>query len=115
MAAAAWFHVPGLADAVRSAASGRVPPSAALARGPFAQVIAEANAAHKAKDYAREVALYSEALATNPIADKDRRDLLGRRARAYEWGKQYPEAEADWTAALAIQPVDPSFYYRRGF
>ena len=114
VAALGWFYEPGVADAVRQAAhrgAKWLPPSA---RGPFAQTIAEANAAHKAKDFAREVALYSAALATDPIADKDRRDLLQRRAVAYEWAEQYAEAEADLTTALAIQPLDPAVYRRRG-
>ena len=114
VAALGWLYAPSVTGAIRQATyrgAKWLPPSV---RGPFAQTIDEANAAHDAKDYARAIALYSAALTTAPIADKDRRDLLQRRATEYEWAEQYAEAEADLTTALAIQPLDPAIYRRRG-
>ena len=41
--------------------------------------------------------------------------LIRQRASAYEDLHQYDRAEADYNAALAIEPLDPDFYAKRGF
>ena len=40
---------------------------------------------------------------------------MRQRAFAYEDLKQYDRAESDYDAALRIEPLDPSFYAKRGF
>ena len=81
--------------------------------GPFAPLLREADAAERAKDWPRAIELYSSALAKPPISDEHRRIMLRRRALALEWARRYAESEADWTAALAIEPVDRDLHARR--
>jgi tetratricopeptide (TPR) repeat protein len=47
--------------------------------------------------------------------DRPMRNLLRQRAFSYEDLKQYDRAEADYNAALQIEPLDPDFYAKRGF
>jgi tetratricopeptide (TPR) repeat protein len=42
-------------------------------------------------------------------------NLLRQRAFSYEDLKQCDRAEADYNAALQIEPLDPDFYAKRGF
>ena len=89
--------------------------TAAKAQDPVAEVVKKGEAASLARDYIREIEIYSAALQAGGLSDLDRRDLLRLRAFAHEWAKKFTEAEADWKAALAIEPVEPALYYKRGF
>lgn len=63
----------------------------------------------------RPVGLYTQGLESGSYDAKVRRDLLRQRAFAYEDLEQYERAENDYDAALKIEPLDPSFYSKRGF
>jgi tetratricopeptide (TPR) repeat protein len=82
---------------------------------PLGLLLNEARAAEQAHDYQRAVDLYSSALKIEKSANFIHRDLLRRRAFAYEDLRQYERAEADFTAALKVEPVDPELYARRGY
>jgi tetratricopeptide (TPR) repeat protein len=76
----------------------------------------KARLADRARDYQALVDLYTQALeeeVSRPAAI--RRHLLRQRAFAYEDLHQYERAEADYTTALQINPVEPDFYAKRGF
>ncbi|MGB3042318.1 MAG: tetratricopeptide repeat protein [Xanthobacteraceae bacterium] len=75
----------------------------------------KASQAERAHDYQRAVDLYSQGLDSGSYDAKVRLDLLRQRAFAYEDLKQYDRAEADYNAALKIEPLDASFYSKRGF
>jgi tetratricopeptide (TPR) repeat protein len=47
--------------------------------------------------------------------DRPMRNLLRQRALSYKDLKQCDRAEADYNAALQIEPLDPDFYAKRGF
>jgi len=81
---------------------------------PAVQGLKDGDLAVRAKDYARAIERYSAGLAAPSISSGNRRNLLVRRAVALEWEKRYGEAEADLTAALAIEPVDQGLYAKRG-
>ena len=74
-----------------------------------------ARQAERARDYQRAVDLYTEGLEDGSHGAEVRRNLLRQRAFAYEDLKQYDRAEADYNAALQIEPLDPDFYAKRGF
>jgi tetratricopeptide (TPR) repeat protein len=85
------------------------------ADSPLGQVVKEAAKAERAGDNQRAVDLYSSVLAGDEQPSDITRELLRRRAFAYEGLRQYERAEANFTAALQIEPVDPEFYAKRGF
>lgn len=74
-----------------------------------------ATQAERAHGYQRAADLYTQGLADASHPAPARRDLLRQRAFAYENLRQYERAEADYNAALQIEPVDPDFYAKRGF
>ncbi|SNT61613.1 Tetratricopeptide (TPR) repeat [Tardiphaga sp. OK246] len=75
----------------------------------------QARQAERARDYQRAVDLYTQGLGDASYNADERRDLLRQRAFAHEDLKQYDRAEADYNAALQIEPLDPDFYKKRGF
>ncbi|MDF0517732.1 tetratricopeptide repeat protein [Bradyrhizobium yuanmingense] len=74
-----------------------------------------ARQAKRSHDYQRAVDLYTQGLEESSYGADARRALLRQRAFAYEDLKQYDRAEADYNASLQIEPLDPSFYAKRGF
>lgn len=82
---------------------------------PLTALKKRARQAERAHDYQHAADLYSEGLADPSYSAKDRRNLLRQRAFAYEDLHQFDRAEADYNAALAIEPVDPDSYAKRGF
>jgi tetratricopeptide (TPR) repeat protein len=82
---------------------------------PLTALQKRARQAERAHDYQRAVDLYTEGLGDTSHPAKARRNLLRQRAFAYEDLHQYDRAEADYDAALAIEPVDPDYYAKRGF
>lgn len=82
---------------------------------PLTALRKRARQAERKHDYQRAVDLYSEGLEDTSQPAKVRRDLLRQRAFAYEDLKAYDRAEADYNAALQIEPLDPDFYAKRGF
>jgi tetratricopeptide (TPR) repeat protein len=106
-------YAPKIVDAVKRA-EWTMRKTRAEVSGRFAPLVREAEAAEAAGDHPRAIELYSSALADASISNDDRRSMLRGRAYVLEWARRYPDAEADWSAALAIEPVDPVLYYRRG-
>jgi tetratricopeptide (TPR) repeat protein len=82
---------------------------------PLTALQKKARIAERAKDYQRAVDLYTEGLADSTRPAEVRRNLIRQRAFAYEDLHRYDLAEADYNAALAIEPLDPDFYAKRGF
>jgi tetratricopeptide (TPR) repeat protein len=82
---------------------------------PLTALKKRARQAEHAHDYQRAADLYSEGLADPSYSAKDRRNLLRQRAFAYEGTNQFDRAEADYSAALAIEPVEPDYHAKRGF
>jgi tetratricopeptide (TPR) repeat protein len=82
---------------------------------PLTALHKRARQAERAHDYQRAVDLYTQGLDENSYNAEARRNLLRQRASAYEKLKQYDRAEADYNAALQIEPLDPDFYGKRGF
>jgi tetratricopeptide (TPR) repeat protein len=82
---------------------------------PLTALRKRARQAERARDYQRAVDLYTEGLEDGSHGAEVRRNLLRQRAFAYEDLKQYDRAEADYNAALQIEPLDPDFYAKRGF
>ena len=74
-----------------------------------------ARQAERAHEYQRAADLYTQGLADTSYPAPARRDMLRQRAFAYENLHQYDRAEADYNAALQIEPLDPDFYAKRGF
>jgi tetratricopeptide (TPR) repeat protein len=74
-----------------------------------------ARQAERARDYRRAADLYTQGLEDVSYSPDVRRNLLRQRAFAYEDMKLYERAEADYHAALQIEPLDPDFYAKRGF
>jgi tetratricopeptide (TPR) repeat protein len=108
-----WFGLnvaPKLAEKVKGV--GTVLQAAAAA--PFWQFTREGDAALRAKDYPRAIERYTAALDTRALSSQNRRMVLARRAVPLEWAERHGEAEADLTAALAIEPVEADLHYKRG-
>jgi tetratricopeptide (TPR) repeat protein len=82
---------------------------------PLTALHKRARQAERARDYQRAVDLYTQGLADGSYGASVRRNLLRQRAFDYENLKQYDRAEADYNAALQIEPLDPDFYAKRGF
>ncbi|WP_454623587.1 tetratricopeptide repeat protein [Bradyrhizobium cenepequi] len=82
---------------------------------PLTALHKRARQAERARDYQRAVELYTQGLEDGSYSAKVRRNLLRQRAFAYEDLKQYDHAEADYNAALQIEPLDADFYAKRGF
>jgi tetratricopeptide (TPR) repeat protein len=82
---------------------------------PLAPLYPAPRPAPPARDYQRAVDLYTQGLADSSHPAAVRRNLIRQRAFAYENLRQYDRAEADYNAALQIEPVDPDFYAKRGF
>src|SRR3954469_6672634 len=82
---------------------------------PLTALHKHARQAERARDYQRAVNFYTQGLEEVSYGADVRRNLLRQRAFAYENMKQYEGAEADYNAALQIEPLDPDFYAKRGF
>jgi tetratricopeptide (TPR) repeat protein len=82
---------------------------------PLTVLTKKARLAERARDYQTAVDLYTQALQEGSHPAAVRRNLIRQRAFAYESLHQYDSAEADYNAALQIEPVDPDFYAKRGF
>src|SRR2546423_9211748 len=76
--------------------------------------IRQATAASLAKKYDLAIEIYSGALRIDDLSPSERRDLLRRRALENESANKQVESEADWKAAIAVEPVDPMLFYKRG-
>lgn len=74
-----------------------------------------ASQAKHERDYQRAVDLYTQGIEEGAFDAKARRDLIRQRAFAYEDLHQYDRADADYNAMLAIEPLDPDVYAKRGF
>ena len=108
-----YFGAPIAATALLSGAAQMAGPP--RPKDPLAPLYQEARDAERARDYQRAVDLYTQALADGERPAKVRQELLRRRASTYEDLRQYERTEADLTAALQIEPVDPDLYATRGF
>jgi tetratricopeptide (TPR) repeat protein len=82
---------------------------------PLTVLTKKARLAQRARDYQTAVDLYTQALEDGSHPAAVRRNLIRQRAFAYEDLRQYDRAEADYNAALQIEPVVPDFYAKRGF
>jgi tetratricopeptide (TPR) repeat protein len=82
---------------------------------PLTVLTKKARLAERARDYQAAVDLYTQALEEGSRPTAIRRNLLRQRAFAYEDLHQYDRAEADYNAALQVDPVEPDFYAKRGF
>jgi tetratricopeptide (TPR) repeat protein len=91
------------------------PPEPLPTDDPFTVLTKKARLAEHARDYQAAVDLYTEALEDGSRPAAVRRNLIRQRAWAYEYLHQYDRAEADYDAALQIEPVEPDFYAKRGF
>ncbi len=81
----------------------------------LAYLSGEAKQAESVRDHVRAVLFYTQILKElEPPADV-RRDVLTRRATAYEYVRDYAHAEQDWAAALEVTPVAATVYAARGF
>jgi len=67
--------------------------------------IRQATAASLAKKYDLAIEIYSGALRIDDLSPSERRDLLRRRALENESANKQVESEADWKAAIAVEPV----------
>jgi len=82
---------------------------------PLTVLTKKARLAEHARDYRAAVDLYTQALEDGSRPATVRRDLIRQRAWAYEYSHQYDRAEADYDAALQIEPVQLDFYSKRAF
>ena len=82
---------------------------------PLTLLTKKARRAEHARDYRTAIDTYTEALQDAARTAAVRRNLIRQRAFAYEDLHQYDRAEADYNAALQIEPVDPDYYAKRGF
>jgi tetratricopeptide (TPR) repeat protein len=67
------------------------------------------------RQFDNAVKFYNQALGTADEAKVGKRELLTRRATLYEQIAEFEKAEADLTAALSVEPVDPLAYADRGY
>ena len=81
----------------------------------LAYLVAEAKQAESVRDHVRAVLFYTQILKELTPPDDVRRDILKRRATAYEYVRDYTRAEQDWAAALEVTPVEATVYAARGF
>ena len=77
--------------------------------------ISSAQKAETERQYDSALKLYNLALGTAMEAREGKRELLTRRATLYEQISEFDRAEADLTAALQVEPVDPNAYAERGY
>jgi tetratricopeptide (TPR) repeat protein len=82
---------------------------------PVTALTKKARLAERARDYQAAVDLYTQGLEDGSRPAATRRNLIRQRAFAFEDLHQYDRAEADYNAALQIEPVEPDFYAKRGF
>jgi tetratricopeptide (TPR) repeat protein len=81
----------------------------------LAYLSGEAKQAESVRDHVRAVLFYTQILKELTPPDDVRRDVLTRRAAAYEMVRDHARAEQDWAAALEITPVEPTVHAARGF
>jgi tetratricopeptide (TPR) repeat protein len=79
------------------------------------RVIRENKNRDRSAEHNQEIERYSTALRQDSLSQIERRELLRRRALVFESAKRFADAEADWNAALAIEPIEPALYFKRGF
>jgi tetratricopeptide (TPR) repeat protein len=81
----------------------------------ISQLLKDAQKAETLRLYDRAIELYQNALKDDTIDGDKRRELLRLRAQLYERIEEVGKAEADLTAALKSEPVDPKLYGERGY
>jgi tetratricopeptide (TPR) repeat protein len=78
------------------------------------QQIIEAQKAEADRHFDRALDIYGQAMAPG-ANDQNLRLLLKKRALVFEQIHQPVKAEADFTAALGVEPIDPTLYADRGY
>jgi tetratricopeptide (TPR) repeat protein len=80
----------------------------------LSQQIIDAQKAEAQRQFGRAIETYNRAM--EPAQDAgDLRLLLKKRALVYEKIREIASAEADFTAALGVKPLDPTLYADRGY
>jgi tetratricopeptide (TPR) repeat protein len=80
----------------------------------LSQQVRDAQSAEAKWQFGKAIDIYGLALGAAP-SDQSLRQLLKRRALAFEKISLLPKAEVDFTSALAVVPVDPMLYADRGY
>jgi tetratricopeptide (TPR) repeat protein len=81
----------------------------------LSEQILAAQKAEAARHFGKAIDLYNEAMGKGPRSVDNLRMLLKKRAAVFEMVRQTAKAEADFTAALNVEPVDPTLYADRGY
>jgi tetratricopeptide (TPR) repeat protein len=79
------------------------------------EILKEAQRAEAQRLYERAIELYQQVLGTGMADAGQRRELLKLRAVAYERTNELLKAETDFTAAINVEPVDPTAFADRGY
>jgi tetratricopeptide (TPR) repeat protein len=95
-------------------AAGAAPAHAALSEY-LERKIAEAHSAEGRRDFDFALSVYRQAIDRRDIPAAEMRVLLKKRAAVYEQLNFAEKAEADFTAALSVEPVDARAYADRGY
>src|SRR5216684_2550048 len=78
--------------------------------------ISQAQKSELQRQFGRALVDRGRMLDLDPAASvDDARRILARRASLYEAVSEYAKAEAGFTAALSLEPVDPALYAERGY
>jgi tetratricopeptide (TPR) repeat protein len=80
----------------------------------LSQQILDAQKAEAERHFGQALDIYGRAIAPG-AKDQDLRLLLKKRALVFEQIHQATKAEADFTAALGVEPTDPALYADRGY
>lgn len=80
----------------------------------LSQQILDAQKAQAERHFGKALDIYGRAI-TPGANDQDLRLLLKKRALVFEQIRQTTKAEADFTAALGVEPIDPALYADRGY
>jgi tetratricopeptide (TPR) repeat protein len=80
----------------------------------LSEQILAAQKAEADRHFGKAIDLYNEAMGRRRSVE-DLRVLLKKRAAVFEMVRQTTKAEADFTAALKVEPVDPTLYADRGY
>jgi tetratricopeptide (TPR) repeat protein len=81
----------------------------------LSEQILAAQKAEADRHFGKAIDLYNEAMGQATRSVENLRVLLKKRAAVFEMVRQNAKAEADFTAALNVQPVDPALYADRGY
>ena len=107
------FLPTAILSATLLAAGASLPASAQADRLAF--LTSEAKQAESVRDHVRAVLIYTQILKEMNPPDDAKRDILVRRAAAFEYVRDNMRAEQDWAAALEVQPVEAGVHAARGF